>query len=341
MTTSLPGGEARRLRPSGLRAGRGPGRIEGPAAALGLVAEELAAAERALRTLVVSDVAAVPHVAGYLADAGGKRLRPALTALGARAAGFRGPVAELACCGELIHLGSLLHDDVVDQGEVRRGRPAAQVVWGNAVAVLTGDFCVARALLAASRHGGPRAAEQLAETVTEMAVGEVVQLQHAGDLDNDLATYLSVVERKTASLIGWCAAAGAWAAEDVAAADALQTYGRKVGVAFQITDDVLDYRHGTGKEVGRDLAERKVTLPLLHAMQRLPDLHGTLAEGAPSPAELRELVEVIRASGALDDALVDAAAYATDAVDALRALPPSEARDALEVLAGHVVERSR
>lgn len=338
--SSLPGGEARRPRPAGLTTGRARHRIDGPLDALGLVAGELRAAEEALAELVVSDVAALSHIAGYLADAGGKRLRPALVALGARAVGVD-VAPQLMCCGELIHLGSLLHDDVVDQGDVRRGRPAAHVVHGNAVAVLTGDFCVARALLAAARHGSGDASERLAEVVVDMSAGEVLQLQHAGDLDNDLATYLEVIDRKSARLIAWCAAAAAWASDDVDAGEALTRYGLKVGLAYQITDDVLDYRAGTGKQAGADLRERKVTLPLLHAFERVPGLRTRLRAGAPTADELPALMDAVRASGALDAALDDARAWVDEALDALEALPAGPGRDALAVLARYVVERTR
>lgn len=339
-TSSLPGGRAERARPAGLLSGRTRDRIRGPLSALALVAEDLRLAEEALRAMVIADVAAVSHIARYVTDAGGKRLRPALTALGARAIGHEEPLAELMCCGELIHLGSLLHDDVVDQGDTRRGQPAAHLVFGNAVAVLTGDFCVARALLAASQQGGPAATESLARTVAEMSAGEVVQLQNAGNLDNDLDTYLQVIDRKSASLIAWCTSAAALRAGDMDAAAALSHYGRRVGMAYQITDDVLDYRADTGKTAGADLRERKVTLPLLHAMARLPGLRDRLAARPPTDAELPGLIAEIEASGALEAALADAHAFVEEAIGALGAIAPGPGRDALEVLGRYLVERT-
>lgn len=337
--SDLPGGPARRLRASGVATGRTRHVIAGSLDALALVAEDLRAAEAVLGTLVELDVPALPHVARYLIAAGGKRLRPALTALGARALGVA-PDPELVCCGELIHLGSLLHDDVVDQGDERRGRAAAHVVYGNAVAVLAGDLCVAKALLTASRAGGPAAAEALARTVAEMAAGEVLQLQNAGRLRTDLGVYLQVIERKSASLISWCASAAALAAGDAAAAQALGTYGRLVGVAYQITDDVLDYHDHTGKPPGADLRERKVTLPLLHAMARLPGLRARLEDHAPDDAEVAVLVAEIRASGALEAASAEADAYVARALEALEALPDTAGRAALGSLARYLVERS-
>lgn len=337
----LPGGSAARSRPAGLGAGAPLARIDGPGAALGLVGAELAAAEVALRELVGSDVGAIPAVAGYLVDAGGKRLRPALTALGARAVGHPGPVVKLMCVGELLHLGSLLHDDVVDDGDTRRDRPAAHRVYGNAVTVLTGDFCLARSVLLAAEEGGFACVRALGEVVTEMAEGEVLQLQRAGDLSCTVEQYLEVVARKSAALIAWCVAAPALARGDLPAAAALERFGRAVGIAFQITDDVLDYAEHTGKSHARDLQERKVTLPLVHAMARLPDLRAELEAGAPSGERLQRMVARIRASGALEAALDEARARVEEALVGLEALPPSEGRDALAVLGRYLVERAR
>jgi octaprenyl-diphosphate synthase len=273
-------------------------------------------------------------------DAGGKRLRPALAALGARAVG-RSADPRLLCAGEMIHLGSLLHDDVVDDGDQRRGRAAAHRVYGNAVSVLTGDFCLARAVLLASESGGHACVTALARAVTEMAEGEVLQLQRAGDLSCTIDQYLEVVDRKSAALIAWCAASHAIAAGDTASAAALEVYGRRVGTAFQITDDVLDYAEGTGKTPGADLRERKVTLPLLHAMERLPGLRAELEAGAPGPDALPSLIRRIRASGALDAALRDARSIVAEGVGALSVLPSSDARTALSVLGSYLVERAR
>ena len=239
-------------------------------------------------SLVQSDVAAVPAVAGYLVDAGGKRLRPALTALGARAVGLFPVPIRLMCVGELLHLGSLLHDDVVDDGDLRRDRPAAHRVYGNAVTVLTGDFCLARAVLLASEEGGAAAVHALGQVVTEMAEGEVLQLQRAGDLTCTVDQYLDVVARKSAALIAWCAP-GRRPRDppDRRRPQALEAFGRAVGIAFQITDDVLDYVEGTGKIRGADLRERKVTLPLIRAMEVVPGLREELADGPPSKSGSR------------------------------------------------------
>jgi octaprenyl-diphosphate synthase len=330
-----------RRSPSGLRAGAPLTRIDGPADALALVAEDLAAAETALRELVITDVAEIPMIAGYLADAGGKRLRPALTALARVTLGIDRMLPELMCTGELLHLGSLLHDDVVDDGATRRGKPTAHRLHGAPVTVLTGDFCLARAVLLAAEEGGFRAVTELGHTVTRMAEGEVLQLKRAHDLSTDIPGYLEVVDRKSAALIAWCAAAPAWMIGADEHADALARFGRGVGRAFQITDDVLDFQPGTGKEMGADVRERKVTLPLIEAMNRDPSIRIELEAGPPADDRVPLLVEKVRDTGALDHTLTIARSFVADALDALDTLPDNVGREALRVLGRYLVERTR
>lgn len=337
-TPTLPGGSGRRAAPAGLAAGAPLTRIADVGGALGLVSGDLERAERELSRLVMSDVAAVPAVAGHLVAAGGKRLRPALTALGALAIGYDRPIHRLMCAGELIHLGSLLHDDVVDDGLVRRGRPAAHVLYGNAVSVLTGDFCLARAVLLAAEEGGHACVTALSRAVVEMAEGEVLQLQRAGDLHTGRDVYFDVVERKSAALIAFCAAAAAHAVDDAPAAAALERFGRAVGIAFQITDDVIDYYDNTGKAAGADLRERKVTLPLLYAMESDPQLRDELA-GDADDAVVARWIDRIRGTGALEAALADARGRVAAASSALEVLPDGPGREALLVLGQHLVER--
>jgi octaprenyl-diphosphate synthase len=237
----------------------------------------------------------------------------------------------------MIHLGSLLHDDVVDDSRTRRGRATAHLVWGQASTVLSGDFCLARAVLLAAETGGHGAVRGLAEAVTRMAEGEVLQLRQVADFDGGRAAYHEVVDRKSAALIAWCAAAGALASGDGAAADALARFGRAAGRAFQITDDVLDYAPSTGKERGSDLRERKATLPLLIALERAPELRSLL--GAEN-ADVDSLMSAVRATGALEAALDEARALARTATTSLSVLPASEAREALALLGAWLVERA-
>lgn len=338
---ALPGGAAQRSVPAGIRAGAPLSQVDGPARALSLVSSEMAQAEERLRSLVASEVAAVPAVASYLLSAGGKRLRPALTAIAGRAVGFQGDIAALMGVGELIHLGSLLHDDVVDLAEVRRGRSATHRVFGNAVTILTGDYCLARAVLLASESGGHRVVTELARAVTAMAEGEVLQLQRSGDLSATREEYLEMVDKKSAMLIAWCASAAAYAVEDLRAAGALHRFGRTVGVAFQVTDDVLDYRSGTGKLPGADLRERKITLPLLFAMEHDPSLRGELLDHEPTTSEVPLLLERVRRSGGLEQALGWASSEVEQAIEALTVLPPGPYADALVALGRYLVRRAQ
>lgn len=335
-----------RPHPAGLHAGAPLSRVDGAAGAVGqvyaLVAAELAASEAALHELLGQTIPAVSAIGHYLSRAGGKRLRPLLTALGARAVGLERDPHRLMCVGELVHLGSLLHDDVVDDSAERRGRPTAQRVFGNPAVILTGDFCVAKGLTVAAEEGGSEAVTSLARTVMAMSEGEVTQLLSRGDLELDLATYDAVIYKKSAALIAWCASAGALAAGDAAAAQALARFGAAVGSAFQITDDVLDYvgeRKLTGKRRGQDLLERKPTLPLLLALERCEGLRDRLA-APPTTEELPELVALVRDCGAAADALSEARSRVEAGIGALKILPDSPARRGLITLAHYLVERA-
>lgn len=334
---SLPMRPPARLRGVGLDGGAPLTWVHTPAQAFALVGPDLAAAEVRLAELVGSEVAVVTAIGAYLAGAGGKRLRPLLTALGAGAVGHVAS-PDLLCVGEMIHLGSLLHDDVVDEATERRGRPAAHRVYGNAGVILTGDFSLARAVLLASTAGGHVAVTRLAEAVTAMAEGEVLQLQRAGDLGTTRAEYLETIDKKSAALISWCAAAGAYAACQPGdrRTDVLARYGREVGVAFQITDDVLDYQTGTGKPVGQDLREKKLTLPLLLAMDRVAGLRARVEQGD----DVVGLCAEVRGCGALDDALAEARGRVEHAVTLLGDLQPGPCVDALVVLGRHLVDRA-
>jgi octaprenyl-diphosphate synthase len=209
------------------------------------------------------------------------------------------------------------------------------------VTVLTGDFCLARAVLLAAEEGGPAAVHALGQVVTEMAEGEVLQLHHAGDLSCSVDRYLDVVARKSAALIAWCVRAEALARGLVEEAVALEQFGRAIGIAFQITDDVLDYAEGTGKPRGADLRERKVTLPLILAMDRLPALRTELEAGPPTPDRVQHWLTRIAATDALDGAIAEARGRVEGALDALSVLPDSDGRDALVALARYLVERVR
>jgi octaprenyl-diphosphate synthase len=311
-----------------------------------LVADEMRQVEEVLRARLDSPIGAIPEVGVHLLAAGGKRLRPMLSVLAARATGVPLPLAvAVGCAAELIHTATLYHDDVVDDGRVRRGRPAARMVYGNGIVVLVGDFCLARALETVAETGSLVAVQSLAATVTEMAEGEVAQLERAGNPDATVADYLAVIDRKTASLIAWCVRVGGTAG---AALDApLGRYGRALGQAFQIADDLLDCavdEATAGKSVGHDLREGKLTLPVLYACETDPALRelvrAKVGAEAVAPEDARAIIEAARAAGGLARARARAEALAAGAVAELQALPPSPYRDALADMAEFAADRT-
>ncbi len=313
-----------------------------------LVADELEQVEARLAERMESPVGAIPQVGAHLLGAGGKRLRPLLAVLGARAAGasLEHGIA-VGAAAELIHTATLYHDDVVDDGRVRRGRPAARMVFGNGIVVLVGDFCLARALETVALTGSLPMVRSLASTVTEMAEGEVAQLERAGNPDATVEDYMRVIDRKTASLIAWCARVGGAVRPELDGP--LERYGRAVGRAFQIADDVLDAdvdESTSGKSVGRDLVEGKLTLPVLLACEADAALgrrvRARIAEAdgkAIAPAVAAQILAETRAAGGITRAREKARALAADAITELEAVPPSAFRNALRDLAILSVER--
>lgn len=318
---------------------------------IGMVSHDLAAAETRLHALLESNITVIPEIGGHLAFAGGKRLRPLLALLCAQAAGCRDDARiTVAAAGELLHTATLLHDDVIDEGEFRRGRPSPRVVHGNGMAVLTGDYCLARSVQAIAQTGHVVAMQSLADTVTLMAEGEVAQLDAAGAAMLSRARYELIIERKTATLISWCTEVAGLV--EPAYRQPLRRYGLALGYAFQIADDVLDYRvHSndgpgtTGKDAGQDLREGKWTLPLLLACEADPalreDVHAALRAGPPMPSEtVADIVARVVASDAVQQAKDIARGHAADAVAAVESLPDNAARRALQEIATYVVRRS-
>jgi octaprenyl-diphosphate synthase len=311
-----------------------------------LVADDLQQVEERLASMLDSEVGAIPRVAGHVAFAGGKRFRPLLALLSAQAAGYDDEARlAVAAVGELLHTATLLHDDVIDGGEYRRGRRAARLEFGNGMAVLTGDFCLARGLQTIAALGRTGAVRSMAAAVMRMAEGEVAQLDVAGQWALDRERYYRVVERKTAALIGWCSSvAGLLEAPH---RTALEHYGIEVGYAFQIADDVIDYAHGverSGKDRGQDLRDGKLTLPAIFACEDDPSLRRhlrVLFEGGPAtdPGAVEEIVARVAASPALHRCRRAASAHADAAVAQLAQLPPSRARDALAAVADAVARR--
>ena len=310
-----------------------------------LVESDMHKVETRLCEQMDSPIGRIPEVGKHLLDAGGKRLRPLLSVLAGRACGVDIDVAVAAgCAAELIHTATLFHDDVVDHGNVRRGRPAARMIFGNGIAVLVGDFCLARGLQLVASSGSIAMVKSLAATVTEMAEGEVAQLEGAGDPDATIASYLRVVDRKTASLMAWCSRVGGVLPEAVDLA--LGRFGRSVGRAFQIVDDILDCATDegtTGKSGGRDLQEGKLTMPVLLACEANPELRARIREalgeqGIPAD-QARAILATVRAAGGVERARRRALAFAEEAVTELAILPASPYREALAELTRLSVDR--
>jgi octaprenyl-diphosphate synthase len=310
-----------------------------------LVESEMQLVEEWLAKQMESPVGRIPEVGGHLLGAGGKRLRPLLSVLAARAAQADCEQAVAAgCAAELIHTATLFHDDVVDGGSVRRGRPAARMIYGNGVAVLVGDFCLARGLDLVASTGSIAMVRSLAATVTEMAEGEVAQLEGAGNPDLTIPSYLRVVDRKTASLVAWCARIGGVLPPPLD--QALGRFGRALGRAFQIIDDVLDCTSDervSGKSAGRDLQEGKLTLPVLLACDTDPDLRSRIRQAMGdlgiAADKAHDILTAVRAAGGIERARKRALAFADEAVAELAVLPCSAYRDGLAELCRLSVDR--
>ena len=312
-----------------------------------LAAADMAAVDALIRNRLASDVVLINQIADHIISAGGKRLRPMLVVLASRACGGA-PTDhhQLAAIIEFIHTSTLLHDDVVDESDLRRGRSTANALWGNAPSVLVGDFLYSRSFQLMVELDRMEVMRILADTTNRIAEGEVLQLLHVHNPDTDEAAYLRVIERKTAVLFAAGTRLGAMASgADAATAQALYDYGMALGHAFQIADDVLDYSADAadlGKNLGDDLAEGKATLPLIHAIahsdpdtaQRLRTIieHG---DGSAMP----EVLAAIHATGGLEYSRRRAMDYAASATAALAGLPDSPALDALRGLARYAVER--
>jgi len=315
----------------------------------GTVAADLAAVDATIRRELASDVVLVNQVSEYIIGAGGKRLRPLLVLLAARAAGAPplGPQVMAAVVIEFIHTATLLHDDVVDGSHQRRGRDTANEVWGNSASVLVGDFLYSRAFQMMVRLKSLRVMEIMADATNVIAEGEVLQLMNAHDPDTSESRYLEVIYRKTARLFEAGAQIAAVLAGGAPPVErALACYGRHLGNAFQLVDDSLDYRGSPaerGKNVGDDLAEGKPTLPVIHALRSGSPEQQALLRRAIESGGLEELPAVLKAiesAGGLEYTARLAQGEADQALAALEPLPESVHGDALRQLAGFAVSRS-
>jgi octaprenyl-diphosphate synthase len=312
-----------------------------------LIAADMLAVDAMIRRRLESDVVLVRQIAEYIIAGGGKRLRPALVFLAAGAAGYRGEHhVELAAVVEFIHTATLLHDDVVDESELRRGRRTANDEFGNAASVLVGDFLYSRAFQMMVAVRNMRVMEVLADATNAIAEGEVLQLLNTHNFAVTEAAYLEVIRRKTAKLFEAAAQLGAILGEASAELErGLARYGMHLGTAFQLIDDVLDYSGDaahTGKNLGDDLKEGKPTLPLIHVMQRGSPAQAAVVRSAIEHGgreDFSAVLEAIHATGALDYARNRAKEEARSACEAIIALPNSSFRDSLLELAAFAVER--
>ena len=314
-----------------------------------LLAEDLAAVETLIHQHLRSPVGVIPNLAAHLIDAGGKRIRPLITLAAARLLGGGGDgPRKLAAAVEFIHSATLLHDDVVDVSSMRRGKKSANMVWGNSASVLVGDFLFARSFNLMVETGDIQVLDILARAASVIAEGEVMQLAAANDAETTRQRYMEIIGAKTAALFAAAAKAGAVAAGRAGAeASALETYGRELGLAFQLVDDALDYgglSATMGKNAGDDFREGKVTLPVVFARDA-----GDAGErafwrralgGERSDDDFHRALALLKRHNAIGLTLEAARGHATRAREALAALPANAYREALADLPDFVVERA-
>ena len=291
----------------------------------------------------------IPEVTAHLIDAGGKRLRPMLTLAAAKMCGNKTPYhIHLAATVEFIHTATLLHDDVVDESQQRRGRPTANLLWDNQSSVLVGDYLFSRSFQLMVETGNLRVLDILANASAKIAEGEVLQLTVAQNLNTSEDTYLKVIRGKTAALFeAACKVGGVISSADEKIIDALATYGDALGISFQITDDLLDYAgesSNLGKSIGDDFRERKMSLPLIKVLTKADQKEKnfwirTIEKGDQQDDDLDHALELMIKHGALEEARKDALYWANKAKQAMNTLPESEIRNALMDLSDYVVRR--
>jgi octaprenyl-diphosphate synthase len=315
-----------------------------------LVSADMQATDALIHDRLASAVALIPDLARHLIDSGGKRLRPLLTLGAAQMGGYRGTGhVNLAAAVEFIHTATLLHDDVVDESALRRGKVSANIVWGNKPSVLVGDFLFSRAFELMVETRELSVLGILARASSVIAEGEVMQLKSANNLAATEAHYLCVVRAKTAALFAAAAEAGAMiskVSDDYVSA--MRAYGDNLGIAFQLVDDALDYSGRQalmGKSVGDDFREGKVTLPVILAVARADDAARkfwtrTVETGPQSESDLDRAITLVEETGAISETMARAGVYAARACDALTAVPPCEMRDVLAAVAEFCVERA-
>ena len=312
---------------------------------------ELDGVEEQVKKNLNSSVTLVNTVAAHILNSGGKRIRPLLLLLSARLCGYSGVEHhQLGSLVEFIHTATLLHDDVVDDADIRRGRRTARRVWGNQISILVGDYLYSKAMCQVVEFRSQGINEVLADACKKMAEGEVLQLYYNGNPDMPEIDYIKIVEHKTAGLIAAACRMGAILAEATdAQQDALFRFGQYLGIAFQVADDTLDYTangESLGKTLGQDLRQGKATLPLLHLLHHCPEqdrqmIKDRMETRTLTDADLRRLIKLMEEYGSIAYALSRAQAYIAAAKRDLNQFEDSTAKRALSVAADYMVTRDR
>jgi len=315
-----------------------------------LVAEEMKGVNETILARMQSPVVLIPQLAGHLIASGGKRLRPMLTLASAKLIGFEGTRhIKLAACVEFIHTATLLHDDVVDESDLRRGVETANTIWGNQASVLVGDFLFSRSFELMVEDGSLKVLKILSSASSVIAEGEVLQLMTTNDLTTTEDAYLEVISAKTAVLFAAaCEIAGVVAEQGTKTEKALAAYGHNLGVAFQLVDDVLDYsaKQATlGKTVGDDFREGKITLPIILAYRRgnaeeRAFWDRTLGELDQQDGDLEQAMAYLARHNSIADTIERARHYGQKAKDALAIFPDSDAHDILDNIIEFVIDRA-
>jgi len=317
-----------------------------------LVAKDMEQVNRTIVERMQSPIALIPQLAGHLVASGGKRLRPVLTLASARLCGHKGErAAKLAACVEFIHTATLLHDDVVDESNLRRGKPSANAVWGNKPSVLVGDFLFSRSFELMVEDGSLDVLRILSHASAVIAEGEVHQLITANDTETSETAYLEVIQGKTAQLFAAACHVGAVVADRPnAEQEALESYGLNLGIAFQLIDDVLDFsakQEKLGKTIGDDFAEGKITLPIILAFRRGDEeerafWRRTLEEldQGEDGADLAHAIKLMDKHGSLKATVDRARHYGNIARDALGLFPDGEIKQALLDVVDFCIERA-
>ncbi len=316
-----------------------------------VIGAEMRAIEEEIGREIRSPVALIEEMGEFIAGAGGKRLRPILLLMAARLAGYSGPRAvRMGCVVELLHTATLIHDDVVDQAPLRRGRPSANARWGDDASILVGDHLYSKSFALMVEDGDPAVLATLARATVSMTEAEVFQLERKRSGTTTEADYLRIITQKTASFISACCRIGALLGGATGERlEALTRYGLEIGIAFQISDDSLDFvadEARFGKAIGADLREGKRTLPLIAALDRASPVErdrvqALLKTHALEPGEIEEIRQLVVQYDGVEYALERAHAYARSAKDGLRAFPASEHRETLALIADFVVDRDR